>query len=258
MKNLLIDTTFIIPVRLEDNQRLNNLKLILKYLQYYFDTNIIVCESSNESHANLIQSTWNEQCKYMFIQDNKAEFHRTKILNYLTKQTKTPFVINCDTDVLVSVQNYIAAINNLRQNIVDFVFPYSGLFYNIPTEYHSIIENDMMFDNVDLTKCDLIHTDSVGGVVCMNKNKYIESGMENEKFISWGAEDCERVTRWQRLDMRVGRIAGCLYHLNHNKQHQNSGITNPFYNTNEVEYKKVAQMTKDHLITYIKTWGWLK
>jgi predicted glycosyltransferase involved in capsule biosynthesis len=247
------DTTFIIPVRIEDDMRLNNINLILKYINYHFDTNIIVCESSS---IPLLKSS--EKHKYIFNKDDNPVFYRTKILNFLIKQVKTPYVINCDADVLVRVNGYCEAIQSLRKNIADFVFPYSGYFYNVPTSYYKLIESSMSVDVVNLDKCEELHSNSVGGIVCMNKDMFIKSGMENEKFISWGAEDLERVFRWQKLQMRLGRIAGPLYHMNHNRQHINSSSKNPHYLDNEKEYKKIATMTKEELIQYMKTWDWLK
>lgn len=252
MKQNLIDTTFIIPVRIEDNLRLNNIRLVLKYINHHFNTNIIVCESSPKPILKI-----NNQCQYIHIFDNKPEFHRTKILNYLTKQTKTPYIINCDTDVLVHIQSYINAIEYLRKNKLDFIFPYNGYFYNVPIQYHQMIDASMSVDTIDVNKCELINPQSVGGIICMNKESFIKSGMENEYFISWGPEDVERVSRWQKLGMRIGRISRPLYHLKHNI-HNNSGITNPFYLNNDKEYKKVDAMNKEELTQYINTWSWLK
>ena len=253
MKYDLRDTTFIIPVRIEDEMRLNNINLILKYINHHFDTNIIVCESSSVS---ILKSS--EKHLYIFNKDDRPEFHRTKILNFLVKQTKTPYVINCDADVLVRVNGYCEAIESLRKNIADFVFPYGGYFYDVPRYYYPLIDSSMSIDTVNLDKCEVLHTNSVGGIVCMNKDMFIKSGMENENFVSWGAEDLERIFRWQKLNMRVGRIAGPLYHMNHNRQHVNSSPKNPYYFDNDALYKKVALMTHDELVQYMKTWEWLK
>ena len=48
MKTDLTDVTFIIPVKIDSDDRRRNLKITLSYLQRNFDTNIIVCESDKE------------------------------------------------------------------------------------------------------------------------------------------------------------------------------------------------------------------
>ena len=103
-------------------------------------------------------------------------------------------------------------------------------------------------------KCD---SDSVGGAVFCNARDFVDAGMENEKFVSWGCEDFERYERISKLGYSIRRVDGILYHLSH-KRNLNNGPKNPYFKKNEAEYLKVKNMNRSQLIEYISTWEWTK
>ena len=81
--------------------------------------------------------------------------------------------------------------------------------------------------------------------------------MENEYFLSWGYEDNERFARFKKLDYKVGRLPGPLYHMWHERG-TDSNFSNPFIKNNERELQKIYGLQKNDLISYISTWPWLK
>jgi predicted glycosyltransferase involved in capsule biosynthesis len=89
-------------------------------------------------------------------------------------------------------------------------------------------------------------------LVSPNKQAFVDCGMENEFFVTWGLEDIERVIRWRKLDKTIGRVSGDLYHLDHET------YSNTASDDNKKEYDKVKNMSKDQLAEYMKTWEWLK
>jgi hypothetical protein len=248
------DATFIVPVRIENELRLANLRLMVRYVQHHFHTNVLVAESAPR---RTVPESAIPGCRYFFLEDDRREFHRTRVLNFLTRQTETPYVVNCDADVLVPPQNLMDAMEALRTSRVDFCFPHSGMFYNVPRRLHPVIESSMDLSGIDVRECTVMHERSVGGIVCMSRASFVECGMENEHFVSWGPEDLERVRRWQKFEKRIGKVVGGFYHLDHSR-HENSSGQNPFYERNDVEYHKVSVMSRDELIRYMGTWDWLK
>jgi hypothetical protein len=99
---------------------------------------------------------------------------------------------------------------------------------------------------------------SVGGAIFYNKNKFIEYGMENENFISWGFEDIERGFRANMLGLKIARVAGILYHLNHPTSDNSSNVRHKAYIDNNRELNRVQSMNKFELQQYIKTWTWTR
>lgn len=247
------DVTFTIPFRYDSEERLRNIRTIISYLNKYFETNIIVCEESNER-----KFTDSGKFEYIHIQTDNQYMHRTKCLNIMAKMAKTPFIVNYDTDVLLPIRQYIESVFALREDKFDMIYPYSGKFINyIPPQLDTII-NNISLDGITEESGHVIHPSSVGGAVFWNKSKFISGGMENENFISWGYEDNERLVRFTRLGLRVHRVSGSAYHLNHPSSINSANTSSDAYKRNEQEFHKINGMDATAIRNYMKTWQWLQ
>lgn len=249
----LTDVTFIIPVNFDSEDRKTNFKITINYLLRNFETNIIVMESSSSSNEEFVKSV-SDKITYVFHKNDSNIFHRTKLLNEMTKLSKTNIVVNYDVDVVFKPEQYIES-RDMLLNGFDFCFPYGGKFYDINKEFFNLVETDNL-DSIDLNRCTLFNPNSVGGAFFFNKDKYKGIGLENENFISWGHEDWERIVRIEKMGFRILRIEGNLYHLTHYRNH-NSSSENPYYNQNGDEFNKVRGMNKEQLEEYIKSWDWV-
>lgn len=247
------DVTFIIPIKFDSEDRKNNFKITINYLLKNFDTNIIVMESDKISNEEFIKSI-SDKIIYFFEKNETNLFHRTKLLNYMTKMSKTNIIVNYDIDVIFKLEQYIESRNKLLHNC-DFCFPYSGKFYDIKKEFFNFIENND-FNSIDLNRCTLFNPNSVGGAIFFNKDVYEKIGLENENFVSWGHEDWERIIRIQKMGYNLCRVYGILYHLTHFRDY-NGSSSNPHYSKNEQEFNKVNLMNKEQLSEYISTWRWI-
>jgi len=242
----LSDVTFIIPVKYDHPHREENLLLNILHLQKYFNTNIIVGEIGNhfewlESHVN-------------YIQFDMDKFHRTKMLNEMTLLAETKYVINWDADIFISAIQIWQAVDMLRSG-TDFVYPYDGRFARVPrserTTIAKYLDVGMLKSNyTGINKGDMV---SVGGAIAYNKQSFINAGGENEKFISYGAEDLERYYRFKTLGYEVERVKGALYHLDHAITIDSSTKHDDF-DGNKKEYSKVTAMDKGQLQSYVATW----
>lgn len=253
MKTNLKDVTFIIPIKLDSSDRLNNYITVINHLTNLFDTNIIVCESDKTSNENLLKI--HEDVKYVFHENRSNYFHRTKILNIMTKMSNTNIVCNYDTDVVFPEQQYMSSVNEIKKNNCTIVFPYGGKFMNVPNKFFDLIKNNN-FHEINEDLLELAHPNSLGGAFFFNKEKYAMAGLENENFMSWGFEDNERISRLQKLNHQVSRVPGLLFHLNHQRG-ADSVPENPYYQKNMQEYYKINSMNKNQLEEYIKNWGWV-
>lgn len=252
MKINLKEVTFIIPIKIDSEDRLNNYKTIINHLTSLFDTNIIVCESDSKSNEDKLKIS--DSVEYIFHEDHSGFFHRTKILNIMTKMSKTNIVCNYDTDVVFPEQQYLSSVNKIKEGCT-LVFPYGGKFMDVPKRFFDSIKSNN-FHDINEDQLDLAHPSSVGGAFFFNKEQYGLMGLENENFISWGFEDNERINRINKLGGKICRVPGLLYHLNHERG-TNSVPENPFYSKNMNEFYKINSMTKTQLEDYIKNWTWL-
>ncbi len=249
----LSDVNFTIPVSYDHNDRKENLQLCIDILNKNFITNIIVCEQGGNKFKDL-------NGFYIYLLDNSKDFHRTKMLNNMARLSSTHIIANWDADVFVPPMQLLKAVQQIRDGISDMVYPYDGRFGRIRrTPYYDLINKTKDIGIVkyeDITGISKINLKSVGGAVLFNKESFIKGGMENENFISFGAEDLERYERFTKLGFRVSRVSGILYHLNHFIG-INSSKENPYFIWNQMEYIKVKLMSVKKLTKYILEWEWI-
>ena len=137
------------------------------------------------------------------------------------------------------------------------IYPYDGNFYNIPEKSVGLIVNSLDLSSVNPSMCCNMRPagDSVGGILFWDKIKFfMEFGGGNENFISWGYDDTEMFERANKLGIKIGRCEKGLYHLPHKSSLNSLNGAHKYYNNNELEWIKVKNMSKEQLITYIKTW----
>jgi hypothetical protein len=250
----LSDTTFLIPVRIDSAERMENLDIVLNYLLTKFNTNVTILEDAKEQ--NIFFNRTDKRIKYIFNKNDSDIFYRTKLLNKMFRASKTPIIVNYDCDVLFAVEQYVQCVESIRSKSCDLCSPYSGFFYDVPRFFVPHIMNEMTVNNIDLNYCQLMNDQGVGGCIFFNRDSFLVGGMENEHIISWGPDDSERFIRFRKLDFIIKRIEGVLYHLSHPRGF-NSFCHNPFYKHNEDEVNKISSMTKELLEEYIKTWEWV-
>jgi len=244
VKQNLTDVTFIIPLRIDTEERLENFEFIINYLNKFFDTNIMVQENDASPKANHISGT-----QYTFVEDTSVMFYKTKILNEMTRKVTTPIIVEYDCDVIFPPESYTISAELLRNDQFDFVYPYDGITLDISRDYMPQIKNGD-FRNITGK---IVNTQTVGGCVFWNRKVFIEGGMENEQFISWGTEDIERYERFLKLGYRMAHLVVHLFHFHHRRIPINDS-KNPFTEHNDAELKKVMSMTKEQLQEYVKTW----
>jgi SAM-dependent methyltransferase len=149
------------------------------------------------------------------------------------------------------------AVECLRAG-ADMVYPYDGRFARMRREdwwprIHGARDIGIVGNTV--FKGRTLDHNSVGGAVLWNKESFIDAGMENENFISFGPEDCERHDRAKILGFQIRRVRGSLFHMNH-WVGPDSTPSNPYFRHNNEEIEKIRRMDQRALREYIDTWSW--
>lgn len=255
----LLDCTFTIPVYYDSKDRLNNFKLSTKNITENFIAPTMVGEQGIFKKFNAVSDEHGLHYIHRYTHfDSLKHFHRTKILNDLFKDARDHgIVINWDADILIPPLQIIEAVRMLRANEADVVYPYDGRFARVNRRFYNQI--DKYNDIGILSKEKLGGMDdgkiSVGGAVMWRSDAFKKIGMENENFISYGPEDNERYHRMLKLGLRVARVKGALYHIDHIAS-MNSGTGHQHFKKNVAELKKVEAMSAEELTEYVQSWEW--
>lgn len=244
------DSTFIIPLRIDSDDRKNNLMITTKYLLNNFDASIIILEADHSPQA---KGMIDERIKYIFYEDNNDFFHRTKFLNIMLNETKTSCVINYDIDVLLPVGAYTYAYNLIKNDQADLVYPfeYGKLQHEINSSGKNKFKKNFSFEELSDEDYSIKnHLSEVGHCQFFKTKIYKECGMENEDFISYGPEDKERFERFIKFKKRVHFIKGSpVYHLGHYRG-KDSSEKNFYFQQNWSLYQYIRGLNKEELEDY--------
>ncbi len=212
----LSDITFLIIVRSDSIERLENTLLVTNYISSSFIASAFIMESAAYENG-LLKKLIGSNFSYTFQEDNDPILFRTFYLNQMLKTVKTPFVAVWDADVISPVIQVRDAVTMLRDNQADIVYPYERFIDTSPILrklYIKTKEIEVLERNAKKMK-DMYSPNPVGGAFLAKTISYIDSGGENESFYGWGMEDGERLYRWENMGYRIKRVPGPLFHLSH-------------------------------------------
>ena len=276
MKHNLKDTTFLIPLRIDHQDRLDNAHIVLNYLTKNFNTNIILYEDGLKSHWNEFKVEDDTDILYFFVYNEDKLFHRMKMLNDMLSLAKTKVVANYDIDCLLDIPVYLKIQKMIIEDGYEFLNPFSnginkdkleGVVYIDIDKKNKMIKNN--FDSPSkIYKLDKLRTSKAGCgfVVFLNRISYLSLGGENEDFYAYGPEDKERFYRFYTLGYKINnlydeksnifkfepfvlqtkQLDNKVYHLEHYRT-PNSSTKNKFFCNNESLFMKIKALSKDEL-----------
>tara|TARA_B100000424_G_scaffold46739_1_gene32388 strand:+ start:953 stop:1822 length:870 start_codon:yes stop_codon:yes gene_type:complete len=274
----LTKTTFIIPLRIETEDRMRNIITILIYLTRNFDTKIIVKEVDKQSIyekevlpllKQALEPEMLECIHHIYEKNDDFTFHRTKILNDMLWMVDTPVVANYDSDILLPLESYINATNMISKGWVHpdaeggepvkVIYPYGYGNYQMQchvgdNEVTNFINSGFNFEyfNGHMRQWDAKY----GFCQFFDTEEYKRLGGENENFIAYGYEDDERHYRFNLLSS-VGRIHEYVYHLEHGRT-KNSWFNNPYCEDNKKMWESLKVKGKDKLLKYYEEVDYVK
>jgi hypothetical protein len=210
------DITFIIPVKIESNNRLVNLYYSLLYLSKIHNFKIIIKEVDQEQKIkDIVEQIKNPNIKYIFEKQTTDFFHRTKYLNDMLEMSDTKITCNFDCDILLP-QNNIDQSLNLFNNNFDVVYPYGcgtnlllidDLLNSLPDLKNLKEEFNFFVSKLNDYKIKGRPWFALfGHAVMVKTDLYKKVFGENELFKSYGPEDFERYFRFVKLKLNVTHL----------------------------------------------------
>jgi len=266
MKIDLKEATFIIPIRIESQDRLRNVITTTAFLLENFDTNIIIKEVDSESVfirdvVPVLKDFYDVDTHifHIFEKSNKSLFHRQKVLNEMIVKANTEIIVNYDCDVLLPLDSYHEAYQSLLHHTHDVIYPYGQGMYQKQVRANDEVVSKFLetSDYQYLDEVSNLHTSDFGWVQFFNRQVYIDGGLENENFKAYAPEDKERFYRFNTLGYNIGRINDYVYHLEHARG-ENSWFSNPHMVSNMEEWEKIQNMNREQLLEYYSQQEYLK
>jgi len=206
------NVSFIIPVYIDTREKLDNLNLVVSYLDYYFDTNIYIGDCSDKEiiFDNIISKRIN------YIDCKDLRLNRSGIIDRLVKKSTRNIICIHSPNCLINFKQYIDSVNLILNENNDVIIPHNGFCKNIPRKYYPLIDNTKRIDLFE-SHYSYISTEKNnyrhGGVLFMKKNVY-------KKIISncnWNNDDEERYMNILKENMKISNlnIGRSLYRINH-------------------------------------------
>jgi hypothetical protein len=258
------DLTFLMPCRIESEDRLRNVITSVSYLSYNFpQSKILVKESDSQSvfQRDVLPAIQNifgsipQNLNHIFEKTDNKFFYKTRILNDLLLESTTSIVYNYDVDVVYPISSYETAYHLIENNQLDVVYPYGCGVYQYAVDYpistfEAFVESE--FDLRILHPNCRLQPSVMGWGQMIKRQVYIDSYMWNENFISWGAEDCEYYYRLQALGYKVGRVNNIVYHLEHSRTF-NSHYHNPKFMDNHNLWQNIRTWNENMIVKYYES-----
>ncbi len=255
----LSDITFIIPFSFDLPERLRNLRIVTQFLTANFNSRIIVSEYDTVRRLRpaLLPSSVRRSVRHLFFRNPNSYFQRTRSVNLACSEVDTPLLAVCDADVLLMTAQYVEGVTALREGRCDMCLPFENRVMWIPRDDVPAImpvPDDRMLSGLSHETSDDSHV--FFGLICLlNTQSFLDAGMMNEHFKSWGYEEMEFHMRLLKLGYRIRHTGGLAYHLGHG----NGGDTGPeheHYTNNMREYHRVLYSNVEDLHAYIASWPW--
>lgn len=242
------DITFITPVKIDSEERINNLDFCVNYITQRLKAPHIVIEQDIFNNVpNVIKANGYE---YLHIKDDAGYFYKTRLINTAMARVRTPLVCIYDADVYILEGSFAAAVKQLTENSdIHFIIPHTGIFYDIPNFFS--LDYNFRVDKLaprDLTK---LHDNSPGGAFLARNNTLLQIGGYNENMKSWGYEDDEIIARAAIYGYPVVRpkVHFHCYHFHHYRG-VNSSSCNPYCRDNLAELERIKKMTHKELLSH--------
>lgn len=250
------EISFIIPIKIDSNDRLENINFTCKYLKKsYINSQIILVECDINSNLNIFANKL--KIDYFFLK--KERFSKSLAVNLGLINSNKNFICIWDADMIASPDAIIQGLNILKKNQINLIVPHNQIFVNIKnnlrerflldcqsliTELHSISKYNYRIsnENMDIYTCH-------GGFILTRKDTLKSIGGFNFLMTSYGWEDSEILLRYKKLGLNYCFIKEfSTIHLHHYRG-EDSKI-NEFYNLNFLEYKNVESMNYLNLYKY--------
>ena len=251
--------TFLIPLRIDTEDRLWNLDVVLRYLTTrLMAAEVIVIEMDGESRIRQVLERY-PAVRHVFIL-NAGRFAKAEASNLGAMLSTRRYVCIYDTDVLLHPDAIMEAIDEMERVGWKIALPFNRVFIDVKGGLKKTIAEtfdiDLLGRMTRLLKLgehpEMSSRFLGGGIIMAHRETFLAFGGVNRKMISYGWEDTEVFKRFSQLGFPPLRLTSySLIHLDHAR-----GVDSrpgDHYDLNRQEYKKICAMSSTDLEAYVVT-----
>lgn len=251
------DITFIIPIKIDTNDRMENCSTILRFLSLFFpESEVLIIEIDGFSKVSELRQLYPSFSFYLVKRDDF--FSRSLATNKGIELSTRSIICIYDADILLDPKAIVNAVDIIKRGYFPIVLPYNGLVLDVKKNLRRKIISTLEFDDFSKFKSflsvpkdyDISTRWTQGGIMLADKQTLVIEGGYNQNMISYGWEDSECAERFKKL--------GCYYlylkdynliHLDHERGVDSK--PNDKYFDNKKEYEKVRKMSRKVLRRYV-------
>lgn len=250
---------FVIPVRIDTEDRLFNLEVVLRFLTKFMPAAEVIIVEQDISSKLLELLVDYPAIGHLFCKTD-ARFRKADAVNMGVKATNRTYVCMYDADVLIHPDALIASLKAMSRWKWRIVVPFNRIFIDVNGSYRTKVASTLDFSEIcrisKLCEVPTNHEISArflnGGLFITHRETFLAVGGMNKKMISYGWEDTEIFKRFTKLGYHVLHIAEFnLIHLDHSRGQDSQ--PNEFFDANKNEYLKVCAMSKAELRKYAES-----
>lgn len=253
------DLSFIIPIRVDTEDRIDNCLTVLRFLYTHFpESEVLLMEQDSQVRTQRIQEAF-PTVRHDFLL-NPDRFSKSVAVNTGIALSTRSMICMCDTDILLHPEAIRRATQMIRGHIKRVVIPHNRMFLDMSGELKAEIVASLDLEKYGRVRRfsdapirdDLMLRENNGGIFVADKEVLILEGGLNKKMISYGWEDSEFSRRLDKLGYYTFMLPEFnLVHLDH-RRGPDSQI-NEMFNVNRKEFEKISAMSRRALRRYVET-----
>jgi GT2 family glycosyltransferase len=202
------NASFLIPVRIDTEDRVWNLAVTTRYLARTFPkAEIIVIEQ--DATPQVDQSRLAELGVIYHFQQNGSNFRKAEAVNFGAHLATKEYFCMYDADVLIDADAIEHTIHSMKSWDWKIALPFNGIFVDVQGALRTQLGESLSIGPLgtirSLSKAAHIQDAKTrylgGGIFLVHRETFLTLGGLNRKMISYGWEDTELFVRFAKLGL---------------------------------------------------------
>ena len=213
------DLTIVVPVQLDNIERLENVLEVSRYVSSNFRANIRIAEYAPYSNG-MLEKLLKENIQYSFFEYHEHVLCRYRLLDQFLRAATTPFVAIWSSDVIIPIPQLWKGIEMLKKNEADFVIPYQEPWVdsvlNLKSLYRQRNSTERTYPGFEM-KREQCPEGFLSEIVIANRKNCIRYGFRKENFCGWCTKENLRHFPESNMNIRMQSIPGIMFRLEHRR-----------------------------------------